>query len=146
MDIEQLRKVQETADNLKQHNIVESTQEALDQVNKDLNIEGTDVPDINISKTDRKGVEMNDDVQDLRRRLEKHSELISKQAKMIYELQGVVNELIKEVNKLETSEPTKNPRERQKMLDTEEKKDHPRSGGYKPEDVSVEKMFYSGVK
>ena len=145
MDTEQLRRVQETANRLKQHGVIEATNDAIEQVSNELDINGTEVPKLDISKIDQHSIQMND-TDDIKKKVEENSDLISKQAKLIYELQGKLNEIIKELNKLQTSVPTKSQNERQQMLQTEEKKEHPRSGGYKSEDVAIDKIFYTGVK
>jgi len=82
----------------------------------------------------------------LKAKIEEQSQLIAKQAQLIHQLQGAVNDIIREIKKMQSSVPTKDPEQRQKILKTEEKQDHPRSGGYTPNDVAVDKMFYSGSK
>ncbi len=156
MNIEQLRKVQETAKKLRQHSIVDSTNEALEEVKKQLDIGGAEVPAITISKIDQRssttiikstGGQMDEEkLKEVNEKISRHAELIDKQAKLIYQLQEKINEIIREIHKMQTTMPTQNPKERQRVLETEEKKEHPRSGGYKPEDVAIEKMFYSGSK
>jgi len=85
------------------------------------------------------------EIRDLKATIDEQSGLITAQAKLIYQLQGAVNEIIKEIRKIEGSVPTKNPAERQQMLKPEEKKEHPRSGSYTSDDVSIEKFFnFSG--
>jgi hypothetical protein len=46
----------------------------------------------------------------------------------------------------EQSNPKLKEKEKQDVLKTVPKEDHPRQGNYRPEDVSVEKMFYFGHK
>jgi translation initiation factor 2B subunit (eIF-2B alpha/beta/delta family) len=166
MDIETLRKIQETEKALRIHNISVSTQEASDQVSRDVYVGGTKVPSFeDVSQTpgekvlrakeeayqqsQKREVRGMDDktVTDLKKEVNEQSELIGNQAKLIFELQSVVNEIIREVKKLQSSVPTKNPAERQQVLKAEEKVDHPRSGGYSSSDVSVEKFFnFSGSR
>lgn len=159
MDIESLRKIQETEKMLRIHNISISTQEASESVAKDVYVGGTKVPsmeDVSHSSGEQvlklkeeayqqqiKGVNQMDEktANELRKTVNEQSELITAQAKLIYQLQGVVNEIIREIKKIETSVPTKNPSERQQIIKAEEKKDHPRSGGYTSDDVSIEKFF-----
>ncbi len=162
MDIETLRKIQETEKALRIHNISISTQEANESVSRDVYVGGTKVPsfeDVSNSPGEkvlrqkeeayqqmREGIHMDDkEIRDLKETVNEQSGLITAQAKLIYQLQGAVNEIIKEIRKIEGSVPTKNPAERQQMLKPEEKKEHPRSGSYTSDDVSIEKFFnFSG--
>ncbi len=164
MDIETLRRIQETEKALRIHNISISTQEANENVSRDVYVGGTKVPsfeDVSRSpgekvlrqkeeayKQAKEAGHMDDkEIRDLKATVNEQSNLIAVQAKLIYQLQGAVNEIIKEIKKIETTVPTKNPGERQQMLKPEEKKDHPRSGGYTSDDVSIEKFFnYSGSR
>jgi len=158
MDIETLRKIQETEKALRIHNISISTGEASDNVSRDVYVGGTKVPsfeDVSNSSSERllkqkeeayqqskEGRNMDDkEVRDLKATVTEQSDLITAQAKLIYQLQGAVNDIIKEIRKIEGSVPTRNPTERQQMLKPEEKKEHPRSGGYTSDDVSIEKFF-----
>ncbi len=167
MDIETLRKIQETEKALRIHNITVSPQEAINSVSRDIYVGGTKVPSFEeVSQTPgekvlrqkeeayqqsiakKEGSQMDDNaISDLKKSVEEQSELIVQQAKLIYELQGVVNEIIKEIKKMQSTVPTKNPAERQQVFKPEEKKEHPRSGGYSSSDVSVEKFFnFSGSR
>ena len=165
MDIDTLRKIQETEKALRIHNISISTQEASDQVSRDVYVGGTKVPsfeDVSRSpgekvmkikeesyqQTRKEGSQMDENtVRELKSTINAQAELISQQAQLIYQLQGAVNEIIKEIKKIEGSVPTKNPSERQVMLKPEDKKEHPRSGGYTSDDVSIAKFFnYSGSR
>lgn len=174
MDIENLRKIQETEKALRIHSINLSTQEALEAVSNDVMVGGNKVPsfeevhgysqqpafaevkeEVTIAPTQQSNstitqeVSKMDDriVMQLKKTLEEHDANMTKQAQLINQLQGVVNEIIKEINKMQSSVPTKNPSERQQVLKAEEKTQHPRSGGYKPEDVSVDKFFnFSGSR
>lgn len=158
MDIDTLRKIQETEKALRIHNINLSTQDAIDSVKQDVYVGGTRVPDMNEvsqipgekvlkekedSYQQQKEVSQMDDkiVHELKKTVEEQAELIGKQAKLIFELQGAVNEVIKELKKMQSTVPTRNPAERQQMLKAEEKREHPRSGGYTSDDVSIEKFF-----
>ncbi|MBN2420866.1 hypothetical protein JXB27_01150 [Candidatus Woesearchaeota archaeon] len=164
MDIENLRKIQETEKALRIHNINISTGEAVSSVKNDINVGGTKVPSFddasNIPSSQvlrakeeahqnqiaKKEVSQMDE-QQMKKELSEQADLIAKQAKLIYELQGAVNEIIKEIRKMQGSVATKNPAERQQVLKPEERTQHPRSGGYKSEDVSVEKFFnFSGTR
>ena len=150
MDIEKLRKIKETGDELRIHNITDSPQEAMDSVSKDLEMGGHKVPEFeeayDLSKKENfTGDQMNtEDVESLKQKVEEQSTLLAQQAQLIHQLQGVVNDIIREVKKMQSTVPTKDPAQRQQVLQAEEKKEHPRSSGYTPEDVSVEKFFYSG--
>ncbi len=171
MDIDTLRKIQETEKMLRIHSINFSTQEAIENTRNDVMVGGTKVPSFeevhNIpsnqvldakveayeeNKQSQREVQQMDnqavnEIKSLKQTIGEQSDLIGKQAQMIYQLQGAVNEIIKEINKIQNSVPTKNPAERQVVLKPEEKKEHPRSGGFKSEDVSVEKFFnFSGSR
>ena len=167
MDIETLRKIQETEKALRIHNISVSTQEASESVGRDVYVGGTKVPsfeDVSQGSGERllkmkeeayqqrmaqnEGSKMDEKtLAGLKQTIEEQGELITQQAKLIYQLQGVVNDIIKEVKKMQSSVPTKNPSERQVVLKPEEKQQHPRSGGYTSDDVSVEKFFnFSGSR
>ncbi|MEK6887219.1 MAG: hypothetical protein AABW88_05300 [Nanoarchaeota archaeon] len=164
MDIETLRKIQETEKALRIHNISISTQEASENVSRDVYVGGTKVPsfeDVSQSPGEKvlkqkeeayqqakEGRQMDDkEIRDLKGTINEQSGLIASQAKLIYQLQGTVNEIIKEIKKMQGSVPTKNPAERQGMLKTEEKQEHPRSGNYTSDDVSIEKFFnFSGSR
>ena len=154
MDIETLKKMQETEKALKIHNITTAPQEAIDSVQNDLSIAGTKIPsydDITRQPEKTKSL-INESTkvigmdEDLKKVVEEQAVLISKQARLIYELQSTVNEVIKEIKKMQSTVPTKNPNQRQQVLKAEDKVNHPRSGGYNSSDVSVEKFFYSGSK
>ncbi len=167
MDIETLKRIQETEKALRIHNISISPQEAITEVSRDVYVGGTKVPTFE-EVSDSAGARLlkakeeayftqlkkevptmdNKDAVQLKKTIDEQNELITKQAKMIYELQGTVNEIIKEIRKMQTSVPTKNPSERQVVLKPEDKTQHPRSGGYTPgsDEVSVEKFFYAGSK
>jgi hypothetical protein len=166
MDIETLRKIQETEKALRIHNISMATQEASDMVSRDIYVGGTKVPsfeDVSQSpgekvlkakeeayqQTLHKEVKPmdNQQVSELKKVIEEQGALIGQQAQLIYQLQGVVNEIIREIKKIQGSVPTKNPAERQQVLKAEEKVEHPRSGGYTSNDVSIEKFFnFSGSR
>ncbi len=161
MDIENLRKIQETEKALRIHNINISTREAIDNMRNDIDVGGTRVPVFeNISEETQKAsptgitqqqkevVHMDEQlIRKMNNQIEEQSEMLAKQAKMIYDIQGAINEIIKEINKIQSSVPTKNPAERQVVLKPEERTTHPRSGGYTPADVSVEKFFnFSGTR
>ena len=148
MDIEDLRKMQDTEKALRIHNITDSPQEALDSVSRDIYVGGTRVPSFEEIPTEKKEVSQMDDkaINELKKTVEQQGELIAQQARLIHQLQGVVNDVIRELKKMQGTVPTKNSAERQQMLKAEDKKEHPRSGGYTSDDVSVEKFFYSGPK
>lgn len=161
MDIDTLRKIQETEKALRIHNINLAPQEAIDSVKKDVYVGGTRVPDMSevsklpgekVLKAKEEAYEQRKEVQqmdvtELKKTVEEQSNLIAQQAKLIYELQGVVNDIIREVKKMQGSVPTKNPAERQQVLKAEEKQQHPRSGGYTSNDVSIDKFFnFSGSR
>lgn len=152
MDIEKLRKMKETENDLRIHNITDAPQEAIDSVHKDLEMSGQKVPGFeeayDLSKKENfTGDPMNtEDVETLKQKVEEQSTLLAQQAKLIHQLQGAVNDIIREVKKMQGTVPTKDPAQRQKVLQAEDKKEHPRSSGYTPDDVSVEKFFYSGDK
>ena len=164
MDIDTLRKIQETEKALRIHNISISTGEASENVSRDVYVGGTKVPsfeDVSHSPGEKvmkqkeeayrqikEGRHMDDkEIKDLKATVNEQSELITAQAKLIYQLQGAVNDIIKGGRKVQGSVPTKNPAERQVMLKPEEKKEHPRSGGYTSDDVSIEKFFnFSGSR
>ena len=167
MDIETLRKIQETEKALRIHNISVSTQEASDSVSRDVYVGGTKVPSFeDVSQgSGEKLLKMKEEAYNqrmtqnevnkmddktlavLKQTIEEQGELITQQAKLIYQLQGVVNDIIKEIKKMQSTVPTRNPAERQQVLKAEEKQQHPRSGGYTSEDVSVEKFFnFSGSR
>ena len=167
MDIETLRKIQETEKALRIHNISVSTHEASEQVSQDVYVGGTKVPtfeDVSQSAGDillkqkeeayqqsrqqqREVTKMDDQqTKEVQNKINEQAQLISSQARMIYELQGVVNDIIREIKKMQTSVPTKNPSERQVVLKAEDKQEHPRSGGYTSADVSIDKIFYAGNK
>lgn len=84
--------------------------------------------------------------EELNQRIDSQGNLINKQARLIYQLQGAVNDLIKEIKKMQDTVPTKDPDQRQQVLKAEDKQEHPRSGGYTSEDVAVDKIFYTGPK
>lgn len=163
MDIENLRKIQETEKALRIHNINISTREALDTVTNDINVGGTRVPTFStiseetqkispkseiIQQTKKEVSQMDEQTaRQLKNQLDEQTELIGKQAQLIYQLQGAVNEIIKEINKMQSTIPTKNSAERQQVLKPEERTQHPRSGGYTSADVSVDKFFnFSGTR
>ncbi len=158
MDIETLKRMQETEKTLRIHNITAAPQEAIDSARKDVYVGGTKVPDFNnitsqpvntkkLIKEATGGITMDDQKEaEMKKTIEEQGELITKQAKLIYELQGAVNEIIKEIKKMQSSVPTKNPGQRQQVLKAEEKQEHPRSGGYTSNDVAIDKFFYSGTK
>jgi hypothetical protein len=164
MDIERLRKIQETEKALRIHSINLSPREAIDAVKSDVYVGGTRVPTFDelkqspgdillrqkeeaYARSKQKEVSQMEQ-NDLKRQLNEQGELIAKQAQLIYELQGTINDIIREVKKMQTSVPTKNPAERQQIMKPEERTQHPRSGGYTPgsSEVSVEKFFYAGSK
>jgi hypothetical protein len=159
MDIENLRKIQEAQKALRIHNINISTDEAVDGVKNDIYVGGTKVPTFDdvfeevqsesklnsIQTINKEVIPMdNNAVNELNRKVNEQATIIDQQAKLIFQLQNVVNDIIREINKMQTSVPTKNPAERQQVLRPEEKKEHPRSGGVNPDDVSIEKFFYAG--
>lgn len=159
MDIETLKKIQETEKKLRIHNITISPQEAIDYAKNDVYIGGAKVPSFDdVSNQDKEtkslikeAVDKTNNMDDktsteLKKIIEEQGELISKQAKLIYELQGAVNDIVREIKKMQSTVPTKDPGERQQVLKAEDKKEHPRSGNYTSDDVSVEKFFYAGSK
>ena len=168
MDIENLRKIQETEKMLRMHNISAATQDAITSVGQDIFVGGTRVPSVHevnespsqqllhmkeeaynqsIQQTKEVSNMDNQVAQQLKKEIDEQAATISRQAQLIHQLQGVVNDVIREINKIQNSVPTKNPAERQQMLKAEERTEHPRSAGVNPADVSVEKFFnFSGTR
>ncbi|HME87003.1 MAG TPA: hypothetical protein VKE88_01170 [Candidatus Nanoarchaeia archaeon] len=168
MDIENLRKIQETEKMLRMHSISTSTQDAITSIGQDVFVGGTRIPSMNEvhesssqqlmdAKVEayQQSIQQKNEVstmdsqmaQQLKKEINEQGELIGRQAQLIHQLQGVVNDVIREINKMQTSVATKNPAERQQVLKAEEKTEHPRSAGVNPSDVTVEKFFnFSGTR
>ncbi len=166
MDIENLRKIQETEKALRIHNINISTGEAVDSMKNDIMVGGNKVPTFEDveqipsnqvlkakeeaynQQIEKKEVTMDEKtITELKTQIGEQSALISRQAQLINQLQGTVNDIIREINKIQNSIPTKSPGERQQTLKPEERTHHPRSGNYTSDDVSVDKFFnFSGTR
>lgn len=144
MDVDQIQKVNELAREMLKHRIASSMDEAVKQAEEVLS-KKKDASKIReeVEKDEEKRREMTSEVRRLKAKIEE-------QAKKIEELEGKLKHANSKITELELRKTTpfieKERAEPQTRLVKEEKKPHPKSGGYNPEDVSIEKMFYSGPK
>ena len=93
--------------------------------------------------------------------MEELTHIVNAQATQLERVSSKMNEMIKEMNEMRekvdklnrptapipAAEPDKDGDVQTKFKppQTDEKKSHARTGAYKPEDVSVDKFFYSGT-
>jgi len=154
MDVEKLRKINELAKELRDHNMCSTMDEAYAQAESMIsgNTSVTKISSIN----EGKDIETQNIVA-LRKTTNRIDE-IEKQITDIYsqinEIKGLVNEIVTEILKLKEQKKEEPRIEKQIVLETKQQHQHfsgnepshPRVGGYKPEDVAIDKMFYFGHK
>ena len=155
MDVEKITKINALAKELKKHGIVDSFDE------------GAELAQEIIEKNEKSYQEFQNQ---LKRSVEKRVEETQKQDFLENEINKIkqhlttltnkMNEIIDEINKLNdkvdkvmsgSARTQQIVSDNSKIKETtnnkkEEKTSYPRSGNYKPEDVSIEKFFYCGKK
>jgi len=151
MDVEKLKKINDLAKELREHNICNSMDEAYAQA-ETMIVGNTSVTKINSMNEGRDMDTQN--LVALRKTTNKVDE-IDKQISDIYsqinEIKGLVNEIVAEILKLKEQKKEEPRAEKQIVLESRQQHSsseaiHPRVGGYKPEDVAIDKMFYFGHK
>jgi len=162
MDIEKTKRINELARELKDHGIAADYEEAYRQAEKMIE-SGIDSPnfqssDISIREVKKepprydKNVVLDAlEIKNINNRLD----ALEQQLNVIF---LKINEIIAEINKaekkkaespieirrIEEEKKAEKQKEIQASLKTQPSEAHPRTGDYKPEDVSIEKMFYYG--
>ncbi len=151
MDVEKLRKINDLAKELREHNICNSMDEAYSQAESMITGNASMTKMNNM--VDGKDMDTQNLVA-LRKTTNKLDE-IDKQIGDIYaqinEIKGLVNEIVAEILKLKEQKKEEPRAEKQIVLETKYQHSsnepaHPRVGAYKPEDVAIDKMFYFGHK
>ena len=149
MDVERLQKINDLALELMKQGLVEDREEAVQRA-EDLLRRKDDTSLKDAMATQRTAVVeepktslTSDKIEEI---LQKNNTFIVKTIKefqeQISKMQAEINGLRSEV-KIQRTAPAP-----QQKLETPKKEqvDHPRSGNYKDNDVSIEKFFYSGTK
>lgn len=143
--MEQVKRVNVLSKELLKHGFAETMDEAVKMANRMAEKRGEG---LNITEKTT-AVEETDHGLEIRRvktAINELKETIEKQKDDVQRLHSRIAELVSEMEKLKTR-PVEIPQEnKQTRLPKEEKKDHPRSGKYKPDDVAVDKFFYYGQK
>jgi len=166
MDIERMKRVNALARELKDHGMASDYDDAYRQAEKMVD-SGMEMPSAKEEVPAAPSTIINDEPKENKggfgmigfdalefRNMREKLEAMEQQMGMIF---TKMNEIITELNRVDkkrTDSPIeiRNPREieeKQREMQTNLKKQeveapHPRSGDYKPSDVSIEKMFYFG--
>jgi len=159
MDVERLQKINRLAQELMSHGMAADMNEAVKQADDMISSrqEVSQVMDIKSSET--ASVEQKENDNDMKLALRKLNYQLSEQNKVIAELKGNLQILADEVTALRNrkvpapviekpkEEPQTQLRQQSAQSSAEKNKEagsHARTGGYSPDDVSIEKYFYSG--
>lgn len=167
MDIEKMKRINELARELKEQGMASDTEDAYKKAER--MIEGTPEEPVisrsensiinttqqnnnpNFDKIPASGA-LNFDAIDKKGMLDR-IEALEGQLNVMF---GKMNEIISEINRIQTKRKDdspieireeredRKPKDSQSNLKKEEVHAHPRTGNYKPDDVSIEKMFYFG--
>jgi hypothetical protein len=165
MDVDKLQKVQRLAQELIDHKIVESMDDAVAQAENIIN-KKQEVQEVR--KEVEKDTQKLEPEMDVTLEVKKLQTKISEQAKLMGELRSQLDVMVSDIKSLreeqtnlketqQTQKPflEKSPEKPQTTLVKEEAKEvkeekseegHPKVGEFKSQDVSVEKMFYCGPK
>ena len=162
MDLEKMQRINALAKELKNHGIVEDFDEAYKKaeqmIEKNLSID--DVEEEKITKKIQVEEAVNEEVQaqpiisqasvgvdalDIKNIHDKIKGLEGQMSQVFTKM----NEMIAEINRIDKKKKespieVKEEQEAQAQLKDEKIEPHPRTGDYKPDDVSIEKMFYFG--
>lgn len=168
MDVDKLQRINTLARELMKHGMAGSMDEAVKMAEDKIdgspevsNIQETMSDDMitqaqTAASSESPAPKENDSLE-----LRKLRNLIDEQNRTISGISGKINELVTEFNRLEqeinrlktiqvpsgSDDDKKGTQTQFRPQKTEEKKEgHARTGSYTPEDVSVEKMFYSGTR
>ena len=168
MDVDKMRKINELARELKEKGITTDTEEAYKQA--ELIVEGKiNTPEQSNSQDDKERVEVEQSDEPSNANvsgaikmdaLEAHNfnERMSSMEEQLNVMFMKINEIVSELNNMqkkkqdspiemrEMKEEKKEESQKDFQSRLKEKKEngHPRTGDYKSEDVSIEKMFYFG--
>lgn len=157
MNVEQLQKINNLANELKKHNSGMNAQEAVQQAEQTYASQNQNEGQAQTQQKQESSqkIEANQNTkQDLleQRRfelmLERHTKKYDQQ---LEEYRNAINKLAEELETVKlklNSIAAQQPKERQEALPPqpkkEEKKSHPKQGSFSSEDVDIQKMFYFG--
>ena len=156
MDVSKIQKINALARELKKHGIVENMEQGAEEAEKYVRGSSKDAKEFKKMQEQEREPEPKDENLKFR----KVESTLNQQQEMIKVLQEKINEIIDQINKLQemqsaqktlSEERLKQPTEEKQapLKETRAKEDNkstPRSGEYKPDDVSIGKMFYFGNK
>ncbi len=173
MDVEKMRKINELARELKEKGITLNTEEAYKQAEQMVE-GNMDVPEATNTENSESMAEMNESMKQTENRssepslsgtvnldaLESHNlnERLNSMEEQLNVMFTKINEIVSEVNnmqkkkqespievrELKDEKKEESQKDFQSRLKEEQEEGHPRTGDYKSEDVSIEKMFYFG--
>jgi len=147
MDVEKLRRVNQLSAELRKHNMAATSDDAFSQAEQIVRQD--DVREfLQRAKESEKDVNNPSSDQLYQIKLERDNRQLAEHIQKLYQ---EVGHLKAEMEQLKKAPPIQQPAEKPKVeqqavLKTEKKEPHPRQGDFKPDDVSVEKMFYFGNK
>lgn len=153
MDIEKMQKINKMARELVQHGVVSDMQEASKQAELMINRGDKGIADVmNIEQKEERSPEAKQKRDGVEVELRMLKSQLNEQTKTIRGLADQLEQIKQDMGKLKgmrEQKPimVKEPQKEQTELKKEEVKKaepHPKVGKYDPDDVSIEKFFYSG--
>ncbi len=160
MNIQNMQKINELARQLVDKGVYESMEEATKQAEIMVNKGDSGISSVLGTEKQaqaKEGAGQQAEEDDLRLQLRKVSNQVKEQSRIISELREQLNSLLKDIERMKSSEkkqeqqPSVIEREKESgddqtrlSKDATEKKSHARSGKYESDDVSIERFFYSG--
>jgi len=152
MDVQKLKKMNELSKELKKHGMADSTAQAFSQAGEMVRDEAFKQV-IERNKSSQKSKDCFDNQYQIM--LERQNRQIAQEVKALKETVAAMQAEIemlkadqKTASKLQDKQTQEKPvQETQtKFPQKPESKEHPKQGGFSPDDVSIEKMFYFGKK
>ncbi len=147
MDVEKLKKMNELSKELKKHGIADSTSQAFSQAGEIVRDE-TFKQVIEQNNASYKSTEFDNQYQIM---LERQNRQIVQEVQALKETIAAMQaeiEMLKADRRAAPLPQQERPKQevQAKFPQKSESKEHPRQGGFTPEDVAVDKIFYFGKK
>lgn len=152
MNIERMQKINDLAQQLVEKGVYDNLTDATQQAESMINKGDAGISDVLGTEQEKQEAQpQKTEEEELKLQLRKLSYQVNEQSRTISELKSQLKSLLNDIEKMK-SEPKSSPilerksENDQTSLSKEatEKKSHARSGKYESDDVSIEKVFYSG--
>lgn len=148
MDVQKLKKMNELSKELKKHGMADSTAQAFSQAGEMVRDEAFKQV-VEQNKSSQKSKDGFDNQYQIM--LERQNRQIAQEVQALKETVAAMQaeiEMLKADQKAAPVQQQEKPKQevQKKFPQKEESKEHPKQGGFCPDDVSIEKMFYFGKK